>query len=182
MDNTKAEVIHGTALKIFGYGVVIIGNSGNGKSELALKLIDRKHKLIADDHVIIKRNIDNSLWVYPAHTQFIHLSGIGFVDIATTYGNQAIITKPTKCNLFIELNNNAPDHPKSLEKPSLYTSILDQKVPLAKLFVAQNRPLDLLVEVLVKTQQQIDNNYDANQIFIDSLNLAQSKKPNKKHN
>jgi|GEM_PF-4377596 len=173
MDKTKQKIIHGTALEIFGYGVVIIGNSGSGKSELSLKLIDRQHKFIADDNVLIKQEQDNSLWLHQQRTPgFMHLGGIGFVDLAAIYGKHNIVNNPIKCNLFIELENSELNHTNRITELSTHIDILDQKIPLVKLFIAQNRPLELLVEVLVKKQQQLDGGYDANQVFV--KNLAQN--------
>lgn len=173
MDKTKQKIIHGTALEIFGYGVVIIGNSGSGKSELSLKLIDRQHKFIADDNVLIRQEQDNSLYIHQQHTTgFIHLGGIGFVDVESIYGSHAIANNPTKCNLFIELENSKLDHTNRITELSTHIDILDQKIPLTKLFLAQNRPIELLVEVLVKKQQQLDRGYDAHQTFINNLNCT----------
>lgn len=162
------QIIHGTALSIFGYGVVIIGNSGSGKSELSLKLIDRGHKFIADDHVLIKKD-HNKLWIHQHTQQFMHLGGIGFVDIIATYGKNFTTNEAVLCNLFIELENHNLDFNNRLAELSTQIDILGHKMPSTKLYIAQNRPLELLVEVLVKKQQQLDNGYNANQTFINNL-------------
>lgn len=165
----KQQVIHGTALEIFGYGIVIIGSSGSGKSELLLRLIDRGHKFIADDHVLIKDQ-DNTLWLHNHMTQFIHLGGIGFVDMLETYSKNVFTNSAVRCNLFIELEHSALDHTNRIAELSAHMDILAHKVPLTKLYIAQHRPLELLVEILVKKQQQLDRGYNANQTFINSLN------------
>ncbi|HLX54585.1 MAG TPA: hypothetical protein VKR58_11620 [Aquella sp.] len=169
MDKQGQEIVHGTALEIFGYGVVITGNSGSGKSELALKLIDRQHKYIADDLVSIKQDDNNKLWLTPCKTPFVHLGGIGFVNLAEIYGNHVTVGKLTRCNLFIELENSSMDNIDRVVGSSTSINILDQKIPSVKLFIAQNRPLELLVEILVRKQQQLDNGYDDNQTFIDTI-------------
>lgn len=170
MANFNQKIIHGTALEIFGYGVVIVGSSGSGKSELSLRLIDRKHKFIADDHVLIRKDENNILWLHQHATQFIHLGGIGFVDIAETYSNNVIASSKTRCNLFIELENSPLDHENRIAELSTHIKILEHSVPVTKLYIAKNRPLELLVEVLVKKQQQLDRGYNANETFINNLN------------
>lgn len=169
---THQSVIHGNALEIFGYGVVITGCSGSGKTELSLKLIDRGHKFISDDQVLIQTDAHNDLWIGQEHesqNQFIHLGGIGFVDISAVYGKLAMAALPVKCNLFIELDSGVLDASTRIANLATYIDILEQKVPLVKLHIALDRPLELLVEVLVKKQQQLDGGHDANQIFIDNL-------------
>ena len=170
MDKTEQKIIHGSALEIFGSGVIIIGTSGSGKSELSLRLINRKHKFIADDQVLIKQDTADSLWIHQNSTNFLHLGGIGFIDVLATYGRHAVMDLPTKCNLFIELKNSVLDCTDRINELSSSLTILGQKVPLYTLYIAQNRPLELLVEVLVKKQQQLDNGYNANKAFINTIN------------
>lgn len=162
-------VIHGTALAIFGYGVVITGSSGSGKSELALRLIDRGHKFIADDHVLIKEDPDTILRLQRQTPQFIHIGGIGFVDVIETYGKATISDIELSCNLFIKLENSPLDRTNRTDELSTYINILEHEVPLTTIYIAQNRPIELLVEILVKKQQQLDHGYNANETFINNL-------------
>ena len=161
--------MHGIALAIYDYGVIITGESGIGKSDLGLKLIERGHKFIADDHIQLSL-IDDNLNIQ-AHDKlggFIYIRDIGFIDVKTTYGDNSQILQH-KLNLIIELVKN---HPDSDDKPNddnnfYYTEILGQQVLMIKLNIANNRPLELLVELTVKYRQQLNNGYNANQNFID---------------
>jgi HPr kinase/phosphorylase len=170
MLSLKEQTIHGTALQIFDYGVIIIGNSGIGKSELSLRLIDRGHKFIADDYVLLVKDKDDILCLKPHDTQFMHLGGIGFIDIAKTFGNGLIAEDLVKCNLIIQLEPSQLEPSQRNSELSSHIYILRHKIPLAKLYMGQNRPLELLIEVLVKKQQQLERGYNANEIFINSLN------------
>jgi HPr kinase/phosphorylase len=165
----KQQVIHGTAMEIFGYGIVLLGKSGSGKSETALKLIDRGHKFIADDHILIKSDHDGLLWIYPHANSFIHLSEIGFIDIVKTYGDKVITDSKVQCNLFIELNNQSLNSSRRISEELTHMTILAQEIPLNKIYAAHNRPLELLIEILVKKQQQLDIGYNAHETFINNL-------------
>ena len=76
------ECVHGTLMEITGLGVLITGDSGMGKSETALELINRGHRLVADDAVIVKRVADKLLGTAPEKTKFyMEVRGIGIIDV-----------------------------------------------------------------------------------------------------
>lgn len=89
--------MHGVLVDIYGEGVLIMGESGIGKSEAALELIRRGHRLVADDVVEIKRISDNELLGYGPEVirHFIELRGIGILDAKELYGVEAIKTQQT---------------------------------------------------------------------------------------
>jgi HPr kinase/phosphorylase len=170
--------IHGISFCIDDYGIAVIGESGLGKSDFALKLIERGHKFIADDHIKLSL-IDDNLHIQ-AHDKlngFIHIRDIGFIDVKATYGNHSLIAKH-KLNLIIELikDNWFPGHAcpstEIINSSFYYVEILGQQVPMIKLNIGQNRPLELLIELAVKCRQQLDNEYNANQNFIEKQQLA----------
>ena len=167
------HISHGVAFCINDYGVVITGESAIGKSDLALKLIERGHKFIADDHIELIR-VDNNLNIQ-AHDKlggFIYIRDIGFVDVKATYGNNSLISQH-KLNFIIELIKDAwipghACHSTEITKGSFcYTEILGQQIPTIKLNIINNRPLELLIELAVKCKQLLDKGLDANQNFID---------------
>ena len=96
--------IHGVLVDVFGEGVLIIGESGIGKSEAALELIKRGHRLVSDDVVEIKKISDTELvGTAPSITRyFIELRGIGIVDVKTLFGIQSV-KEIQKISLVIKL-------------------------------------------------------------------------------
>lgn len=168
MDKSIHKVIHGTALEIFGYGIVITGDSGNGKSELSLQLIDRGHKLIADDHILISKENDK-VCIISSDNHFMHIGEIGFIDVKASFHKNNVTNYPVECNLFIELNKDPLNTNDRFNETIHSIDILGHLIPKAKLHITINRPLDILVELLVKKQQQLNSGYNANQTFLDSF-------------
>jgi len=154
--------IHGNALSIFGYGVLITGDGGCGKTELSLALIDRGHKFIADDLVTIRIETLDLIPVKPA---FMHIGGIGFIDVVDTYGLDSIAIV-TKLNLQICMVNESLLVSERLSNTSMTTNLFGHLIPSYNLHTKQNRPLALLVEAIVKKQMQLDNGYDVHNNFV----------------
>lgn len=170
----KTQTIHGSALCIFGYGVLISAESGSGKTELAIALIDRGHRLISDDQVTIN---ETTLQMIPAKQPFMHIGGVGFVDVVETYGMSSI-GSPTKIRMKIELVNDNLSNSERLSSLVSSSSVFGHSIPTYKLHVKQNRPLVLLVELMVKKQIQLDHGYDAHQSFINLHEGSSSKVSN----
>ena len=193
--DTTTQNLHGVAVCIDNYGIVITGESGIGKSDLALKLLERGHKFITDDYVkLIITNNNLNIRSHDKLSGFIHIRNIGFVDVASIYGNDSLITQH-KLNLIIELTKNSPitepletkyhtmainahrneqyqDKIYNHDTSFYYTKILGMNITMLKLNVSHNRPLDLLIELAVKCSKQLDNGYDANQNFIEQQQLV----------
>jgi HPr kinase/phosphorylase len=162
---------HGVALNVYNNGLLISGNNGMGKSELGLSLIARGHKFIADDLVSVSR-IDNSIIISPpTEDAVMYLRGLGFIAINHIYGPAACLPE-SKLDLIIELVDNkaAPTDPLQQLKNS--ATILGVPIPKFQLPLGTNRPLTILIELIVKYQQQCQAGYDSHQTFIDNhLNL-----------
>ncbi len=162
---------HGIAFEIFNRGVVIIGKSGVGKSELGLELIDRGHRLICDDLVAGQLN-DDKIMITPPQKfglGFMEIRGIGFVDIARFYGSQAMCAKQA-LSLVIELVDNSMldliNQDRLLQLIS-EVEVLGLKIPLYKLPIGANRNLPILVELIVKYAIEREHGYDSHQSFIE---------------
>src|SRR5690606_14718352 len=119
--------IHAVCMNVFGVGLLIRGESGIGKSESALSLIERGHRLIADDLVILKRIDPNTL--IGTHNQnnrdFLSLRGIGMINVPRLYGSGAF-QEETAINLDITLS--AWDEKKyydGVEPPTAVVDYLD---------------------------------------------------------
>ena len=98
--------MHGVLVDVYGEGVLITGESGIGKSEAALELIKRGHRLVSDDVVEIRKVSDDTLiGSAPDITRhFIELRGIGIIDVKTLYGVQSVMDT-TNINLVIRLED-----------------------------------------------------------------------------
>jgi len=142
------ESRHGVLVDIYGVGVLLTGHSGIGKSETALELIQRGHRLVADDAVIIKYVNDRLVGTSPPIIRyFMEVRGIGIVDVRSMYGVGAV--KLTKVlDLVVEIE--PWDDTKSYDRLGLtneFTEILGVKVPKITMPVKPGRNLAALLEV-----------------------------------
>ncbi len=157
-------IVHGVALQIFGLGVLIIGPSGIGKSDLALELVSRGHKFIVDDQVIVKSNHDK-LTLATQMDPFMHIRGIGFINVEKVYGIGCII-KESNLDMIIELTDSHTLANDPLKQECSWTTYDKLKVKTFKLNRFQGRSLVTLIELLVKYQQDVLDGYDSHQKFL----------------
>lgn len=161
---------HGIAFEIFDRGVVIIGKSGIGKSELGLELIDRGHRLICDD-LVAGELVDNKVIISPPQefgVGFMEIRGIGFIDLARFYGAHNI-SHAQELFIVIQLvDNDALDYVNQdrLRQLIAEVDVLGIKFPLYKLPIGANRNLPILVELIVKYAIERSLGYDSHQAFI----------------
>lgn len=101
-------IVHGTAVEVLGLGLLITGDSGAGKSELALELIARGHRLIADDAVALRQPAPGCLLATspPMLKGFLEVRGLGILDIAAAYGADAVAAR-ARLDLVIRLDAGA---------------------------------------------------------------------------
>ena len=148
------ESRHGVLVDIYGVGVMLTGNSGVGKSETALELIQRGHRLVADDAVIIKMVNDRLIGASPPIIRyFMEVRGIGIVDVQRMYGVGAI--KLTKViDLVVELE--IWDEHKSYDRLGLTAEtekILGINIPKITIPVKPGRNLAALLEVAARNHR-----------------------------
>ena len=140
--------IHGVLVDVYGEGVLIVGDSGVGKSESALELVKRGHRLVSDDVVEIRKVSDETLiGTAPAVTKnFIELRGIGIINIRTLFGFEAI--KDTQqIDMVIKLEDWNKD--KEYDRLGLkenYTEYLGNKVICHEIPIRHGRNLAIIVE------------------------------------
>ena len=155
--------IHGVLVDVYGEGVLITGESGIGKSEAALELIKRGHRLVTDDVVEIRKVSDETLiGTAPEITRhFIELRGIGIVDVKTLFGVESV--KETQgIDMVIHLEDW--DKEKEYDRFGLeeeYTEILGNKVVCHKLPVRPGRNLAVIVESAAVNWRQKKMGYNA---------------------
>lgn len=157
--------IHGVLVDVYGIGVLIMGESGIGKSEAALELIRRGHRLVSDDVVEIRKVSDDTLvGSAPDVTRhFIELRGIGIVDVQMLYGAQSV-RKNQNIELVIELEDWDKD--KEYDRLGLeeqYTEFLGTKVVSYQLPIRPGRNLAIIVETAAINHRQKLMGYNAAQ-------------------
>jgi len=162
--------LHGTFMEVMGIGVLITGESGVGKSELALELITRGHRLIADDAPEFSLAAPDTIsGTCPlALRDFIEVRGLGVLNIRTMFGDGAI--KNTKyLRLIIHLERMPHEKIGQIDRlrgNRNTRSILDVEVPVFTLPIAPGRNLAVLVEAAVRNHILSLNGYNAAQDFI----------------
>ena len=173
LDNKLAPytTIHGVLVDIYGIGVLIKGESSIGKSETALELVQRGHRLVADDAVEIKK-LDDSLLVGQAPEllrHFMEIRGIGIIDVKSLYGVGA-----TKTSKMIDLiiNLESWDDNKYYDRLGLdreYEQILGVNVEKLEVPVKPGRNTAMILEVAAMNFRQRGMGYDSAQEFTKKL-------------
>jgi HPr kinase/phosphorylase len=163
--------LHSVLMDVFGLGVLIMGESGIGKSECALDLIDRGHRLVADDVVEIKRMADSLIGSSPDLTRYhMELRGLGVINIKDLYGVSSIrLTKRVE----LVMNLERWEAGKEYDRLGLHDEkflILGVEVPLLRMPVAPGRNIAILVEVAARNQLLKERGYDAARRFAERVN------------
>jgi HPr kinase/phosphorylase len=148
------EVIHGVLMDILGLGVLIVGESGIGKSECALDLIVRGHRLVADDTVEVRRRGESLvLGTCPELTRHhMEIRGLGVINVRDLFGVASTRTSK-QVELVVQLERWDPsrEYDRLGIDDSVY-ELLGSKVPLIRMPVAPGRNLAILVEVAARNQ------------------------------
>ena len=155
--------LHGVLVEIYGEGVLLLGDSGVGKSETAIELVKRGHRLIADDAVEIKRVSDKTLVGTAPEVirHFIELRGIGIVDVRRNFGVGSV--KPTE-KIELVINLEPWEDGKQYDRLGLdgqTTSILDITVPSLTIPVRPGRNLAVIIEVAAMNNRYKKMGYNA---------------------
>ena len=163
---------HGVLVEVYGEGVLLLGESGVGKSETAIELVKRGHRLVADDAVEIKRvGVNRLVGSAPELIRhYIELRGIGVVDVQQLFGMSAV-REDQDIDLVVNLEqwNDATMYDR-LGLEQLYTVILDVKVPALTVPVKPGRNLAIIVEVAAMNNRHKKMGYNAAQAFTQQIN------------
>ena len=155
--------IHGVLVDVYGEGILIMGESGIGKSEAALELIKRGHRLVTDDVVEIRKVSDETLiGTAPDITRhFIELRGIGIIDVKTLFGVESV-KNTQSIDLVIKLEEW--DRDKEYDRLGLeeeYTEFLGNRVVCHSLPIRPGRNLAVIVESAAVNHRQKKMGYNA---------------------
>ncbi|MBR0413530.1 MAG: HPr(Ser) kinase/phosphatase [Clostridia bacterium] len=164
-------VQHGVLVEVYGEGVLIIGDSGVGKSEVALELLSRGHRLIADDVVEIRKINKKTLsGMSPANIRhFIEVRGIGIIDAKTLFGIGAVKIRH-KIHLVIKLENWDPEKAYNvlgLDEEDI--EFLGVKIPFLTVPVKPGRNVAMIVEVAARNNRLKKYGYNAAEELIKKL-------------
>ena len=155
--------IHGVLVDVYGEGILIMGESGIGKSEAALELIKRGHRLVTDDVVEIKKVSDETLiGTAPDITRhFIELRGIGIIDVKTLFGVESV-KNTQSIDLVIKLEEWDKDQEYDrLGLEEQYTEFLGNKVVCHKIPIRPGRNLAIICESAAVNYRQKKMGYNA---------------------
>jgi HPr kinase/phosphorylase len=167
---SPTTTVHGVLLDVFGVGVLILGKSGIGKSECALDLITRGHRLVSDDVVKIIRTEPSTLFgtSFKLIQNLMEIRGLGIINIRDLYGVEAIRERK-KIDLIVELVDwLSIEKPERLGLEQNTTKLLEVEMPFIRIPVTPGRNLTTIIEVAARnhilrasgihTPQELENN------------------------
>jgi len=164
--------LHAVFMDIFGQGVLLMGNSGSGKSEIALELITRGHRLVADDCVELFREAPDTLVGRCPEPikDFLEVRGLGFINVRNVFGSAAI-TQSKRATLVVHcVAWHAFKQENRGEREQEMTEVNGVALPVVYLPVSPGRSMAVLVEVATRSQSMRNLGMDDNQLFIDRMN------------
>ncbi len=170
--------IHGVLVEVYGIGVLITGASGVGKSETALELVKRGHRLISDDMVDIKRTGDSNLTGTPPELLKHHMEirGVGIIDVRTLYGIGAV-KESVVIDMCIHLEHwvegNTYDR---LGIDTEYLNILGIDVTKVTIPVSPGRNLSIIIETAARNNREKEMGKNSAKEFIDKIYEANKQK------
>lgn len=158
---------HGVLMEVFGVGILLTGKSGVGKSETAMELIKRGHRLIADDNVIIKEIANELYGTAPDIIRyFMELRGIGIINVKSMYGSGSVLDEKN-IQLVIQLENwqQGKEYDRIGDEMST-TNYLGIKIPKLTIPVSPGRNLAIIIEVAARNYRLKSMGYDASEELI----------------
>ncbi len=169
-----SATIHGVLVDVYGVGMLITGGSGIGKSETALELVKRGHRLIADDAVEIRQTSDNNLFGTAPDLirHLLEIRGLGILNVMTLFGAGAVRNQ-TGISLVVKLENWQQD--KQYDRLGLdeeTTKIIETEVPLLTVPVRPGRNLAVILEVAAMNFRLKRMGYNAALQFTNKLTEA----------
>lgn len=155
------QTIHGVLMDLYGVGVLIIGKSSIGKSETALELIQRGHRLVADDAVCIKRVSDRLMGASPGVIRyFMELRGVGIIDVRQMYGSGAVkLTTDIDLVVKLETWDEEKEYDRLGNIKEVY-NILEVELPMCTVPVKPGRNLAVILEAAARSYRLKSMGFD----------------------
>ena len=169
--------VHGVLVDIYGMGVLIQGDSGIGKSETALELVKRGHRLVADDRVDVYAKDEGTLWGEPAEIllHLLEIRGVGIIDVMSLYGASAV-RNSSQVQLCIYLENFENDEVfDRLGNSNEEIELQGVKIPRIRIPVKTGRNVSVVIEAAAMNYRAKQMGYDATKTFEDRLTNLISK-------
>jgi HPr kinase/phosphorylase len=163
--------VHGSLVDVYGVGMLFVGKSGIGKSEVALDLVERGHRLVADDVVILTKKGEGILM--GAGTEivkhFMELRGIGIIDVRSMFGIRAIrFQKRLEVVIELEVWDEQTEYTRTgLDDSS--TTILDVEIPHIKLPIIPGKNITVVSEIIALNYLLKHYGYDAAKVLQDRI-------------
>ncbi|MDA5519361.1 HPr(Ser) kinase/phosphatase [Streptococcus thermophilus] len=169
--------VHGVLVDIYGMGVLIQGDSGIGKSETALELVKRGHRLVADDRVDVYAKDEGTLWGEPAEIllHLLEIRGVGIIDVMSLYGASAV-RDSSQVQLCICLEHFENDEVfDRLGNSNEEIELQGVKIPRIRIPVKTGRNVSVVIEAAAMNYRAKQMGYDATKTFKDRLTNLISK-------
>lgn len=170
-------MVHGSMVDVYGIGILIAGKSGIGKSEVALDLVERGHRLVADDVVMLTKK-HNILMTSASemNKHFMEIRGLGIIDIMSMFGIRAVRYQK---RLEIVLELSLWDESQDIERTGLNrdsTSILGVDIPLINLPITPGKNITVIAEVIAMNYLLRHYGYDAAEAFQEKVKKSIAEK------
>lgn len=166
--------LHGVLVDIYGVGVIIMGRAGVGKSECALELIERGHRLVADDVIFIRRRGDRFLYGEGSSLLRHHMEirGLGIFDVKNIFGVGAV-RNTKRISMIVELEDwdSSKEYDRTGITEDSYT-ILEVKLPKITVPVRPGRNMAIIVEVAALNHRLVEMGFDSEKYLTEQLTQA----------
>lgn len=172
--------LHGSFVDVYGVGILFVGKSGIGKSEVALDLVERGHRLVADDVIVLTKKGEGILMGAGTDIgkHFMEIRGLGIIDIESTFGIRAIrYQKRLEIVVELELWDDNSEYTRTgLDDRTI--NILDTEIPYVKLPILPGKNITVISEVISLNYLLKHYGHDSAKIFQERLNKKISEKGN----
>lgn len=171
-------IVHGAMVDVYGIGILITGESGIGKSEVALDLVERGHRLVSDDVVVLTRK-NNIIMASSTsmNKHFMEIRGLGIVDVMSMFGIRAVRYQKrleTIISLMLWDDKDTDIDRTGLDKESI--SVMDVDIPLIRLPITPGKNITVITEVIALNHLSKNYGYDPAKAFQDKLKREIAKK------
>lgn len=174
-------IVHGSMVDVYGIGILITGKSGIGKSEVALDLIERGHRLVADDVVVLTKK--NNILISAStdmNKHFMEIRGLGIVDVMSMFGIRSVRYQK-RLEVVVDLflwEKNVKVNRTGLDKE--YVSVMDVNIPLIRLPISPGKNITVIAEVIAMNHLLQHYGYDAARALQEKINQKIARKKSEK--